>query len=118
MQSQAQTVDDYLETVPAARRAALEKLRTLCRSSLTGYHESMSYKMPSYAHNGEVEVAFASQKNYIALYVLNKDVVDKYRAELPDVGKGCIRYRTPEKLDFSVVEKLLKDTVATLEKPC
>lgn len=118
MQSQAQTVNDYLETVPGERKAALEKLRACCQSILTSYNESISYKMPTYTRDGEMAIAFASQKNYIALYVMKKDVVDKYRAELPSVGKGCIRYSKPEKMDFDVIEKLLKDTVASSTSPC
>ncbi len=119
MQSQAPTpVDDYMGTVPEERRAALAKLRAYCHNILTGYDESMNYDMPTYAKGGETAIAFASRKNYIALYVMKQDVVDKYRAELPSVGKGCIRYSKPEKMDFDVVEKLLRDTVASSASPC
>ena len=78
----------------------------------------MLYRMPTYARNGAAEIAFASQKHYIALYVMKKDVVDRHRAELPDCGKGCIRYRKPEQIDFGVVESLLRDTVASSADAC
>jgi hypothetical protein len=43
MQSAAKTVTAYLDEVPADRKAALAKLRDLCRRLLKGYEESMQY---------------------------------------------------------------------------
>lgn len=116
MQSTANDVTVYLDQVPDERRACLAALRTLCLDTLAGYHENMSFGMPSYQRNGTVEVAFASQKNYISLYMLKSAVVAAHREELAGlkVGKGCIRYTKPEKLDFALIEKLL---VATRESP-
>ena len=64
----------------------------------------MEYCMPAYKRNGVLEVAFASQKQYISLYEMNEDVVDEYHAALADldIGKGCIRFRCPEKIDFGL----------------
>ncbi|MGA7730041.1 MAG: DUF1801 domain-containing protein [Chloroflexia bacterium] len=118
MQSTAATVDAYLETVPPERLAALTKLQRLCLTTLEGYEESMGYGMPSYSKDGVVEVSFNSQKNYISFYVLKKDVVHRYRDRLKDVGKGCIRYRRPEQIDFEIVEKLLEGTVASSAEIC
>jgi uncharacterized protein YdhG (YjbR/CyaY superfamily) len=114
MQSSAPTVDAYLDEVPAERRAALAELRRLCLAHLQGFEEDMLYGMPGYSRNGVVEVGFASQKNNIALYILRKDVLDVHRAGFPPsvVGKGCIRYRNPEKIDFGMVEAML---IATRE---
>jgi uncharacterized protein YdhG (YjbR/CyaY superfamily) len=120
MQSTATNVAAYLDEVPDSRREALTALRDLCVKCLVGYQESMDYGMPSYKKNGTVEVGFASQKNYISLYVLKKNVVDAHRAALAgaSVGKGCIRYSSPEKLDFKVIEKLLRATCRSNEAVC
>ncbi len=110
MQSKANTVDQYLKEVPENRQAVLSQLRKLCLDILVGYEESMAYGMPSYKKPGaEIEVAFASQKNYISFYILKEEVLQKYRADLAhlNLGKGCIRYRKPEQIDFAMVEKLL-----------
>src|SRR5918994_1505877 len=70
MKSKATTVEEYLADVPEERRRVLETLRTLCLEELAGCEEGMQYGMPSYSRDGSaVEVAFASQKNYISLYV-------------------------------------------------
>jgi len=113
MQSQATNVDEYLKEVPTERLAALKQMREKCLATLDGYVESMTYGMPSYANDGTVEVAFASQKNYISFYVLKEEVFNRHRPSLKglSLGKGCIRYSKPEQIDFAIVEKLLADSV-------
>ena len=120
MQSTAPTVDAYLEQVPAERRAALLKLRELCRNTLRGYDETMEYGMPGYKKAGTVEVGFASQKNYISLYILKQDALTPSLPLLAglNVGKGCIRYSKPEKIDFTVVENLLLATLQSTGPIC
>jgi Domain of unknown function (DU1801). len=48
---------------------------------LTDFEETMEYGEPSYKRNGEVEVGFASQKNFIGLYTLRvrTDVMNAHR---------------------------------------
>ncbi|MFZ2488354.1 MAG: DUF1801 domain-containing protein [Anaerolineae bacterium] len=122
MQSSAKTVSEYLEEVPSERQAALIQLRDLCRASLPEFQEAMMYGMPVYVRNGEVEVGFASQKNFIALYILKTDVMNSHRDLLNvrgvSLGKGCIRYSKPERIDFNVVEMLLKATTASAGAIC
>jgi uncharacterized protein YdhG (YjbR/CyaY superfamily) len=80
----------------------------------------MEYGMPSYSRNGIVEVAFASQKNNIALYVLKQDVLDDYRDHFPKsaIGKGCIRYHNPDKIKFDMVEEMLVKTRESTGEVC
>jgi len=114
MQSKAESVDAYLVEVPAERKETLTKLRELCRTTLNGFDESMEYGMPSYSRNGEVEVAFASQKNYISLYILKQEVMEAHKKQVAgkgiSFGKGCIRYSKPEKIEFKIVEEMLVAT--------
>jgi uncharacterized protein YdhG (YjbR/CyaY superfamily) len=112
MRSSATSVTDYLKTVPAERKVVLVKLRKFCVEHLKGFEETMEYEMPSYKRNDVVEVGFNSQKNFIALYILRKDVLDKYRNEMKglSISKGCIRYSKSEKLNFEIIEKLLTAT--------
>lgn len=120
MQSQTTDVDAYIAEAPAPRRQALVALRDLCRQLLTGFEESMAYGMPGYARDGVVEVGFASQKNYISLYILRQDALETQRPFLTglSVGKGCIRYSRPDKIDFAVVEKLLVATRDSTGEVC
>lgn len=119
MTSKATDVVSYIEEVPAERRAAIEKLRGLCLEHLPGYEECMEYGMPGYQRNGSLELSFASQKQYIALY-MKPAVVDEFRGALgvASIGKSCIRFSKPEQIDFAVIARLLRRTEATPACSC
>lgn len=74
----------------------------------------MEYGGPVYQAPGaaEPEVGFASQKHFIGLYILKQSALEAHRAELAglSVGKGVIRYRRPEQIDWAVVKKLFVST--------
>jgi uncharacterized protein YdhG (YjbR/CyaY superfamily) len=82
----------------------------------------MDYSGPSYKRNGEVEVGFASQKHFIGLYILRTDVMNAHKDQLKgngiSVGKGAIRYSKPERIDFRVVESMLRGTVESSGPVC
>jgi uncharacterized protein YdhG (YjbR/CyaY superfamily) len=122
MQSPARTVSAYLKEVPVERKAALKKLRELCRAILTDFEETMEYGRPSYKRNGEVEVGFASQKHFIGLCILRTDVMNAHRHLLEGkgirYGKGVIRYSKPEQIDFNVVESMLRGTLESTGTIC
>lgn len=114
MRSTAKDVTAYIQESPADRQETLSRLRNLCCAILTEFGESMRYSMPSYSRSGEVEVAFASQKNFIGLYIARTDVMNAHKHLLSgrgvSFGKGAIRYSKPERIDFDVVEKVLRAT--------
>ena len=101
MHSDADDVDTYLAVAPEGSRAALTELRNACRTLLAGFDESIRYGMPAYSRDGVAEIAWASQKRYISLYVMRTDVLNAHRSQLADldVGKGCIRYRSPAAIE-------------------
>jgi uncharacterized protein YdhG (YjbR/CyaY superfamily) len=120
MISHAPDVQTYIAEVPAERRPVIEKLRSLCRNTLKGYEECIEYGMPCYKKDGVLEVSFANQKHYIALYVLKKDVVDEFRSSLPNtsIGKGCIRFNKPDAIDLDIVRQLLCRSVESRGALC
>jgi uncharacterized protein YdhG (YjbR/CyaY superfamily) len=110
MKSAAASVEAYVAEVPAARRAAIEKLRKLCKKNLVGYEECIDYGMPCYKRAGVMGFAFASQKQYISLYGCGKPAVKDLRDKLSasSKSKGCIRFTDPEKIDFDLIDELLR----------
>ncbi|MFD3788656.1 iron chaperone [Streptomyces cyaneofuscatus] len=120
VQSSAEDVDQYLAELPEARRGALTELRALCRAELTGFREVMAYGMPVYERDGTGEVAFASQKQYVSVYLLRTDVREAFADRLADhdMGKGCLRFRTPERIDFTLARDLLRATAAPPGPAC
>jgi uncharacterized protein YdhG (YjbR/CyaY superfamily) len=120
MQSKAANVDEYLKEVPPERLKALTQLRELFLKELKGYKESMRYGGPCYEKNNIAEAGFASQKHFIGVYILKQDVMEKYKGELKgiSIGKGCIRFTNPEKIDFAVVKKMLAGTYQSKNPIC
>ncbi len=110
VQSKASSVGAYLKEADDSRRPALTRLRRLIREMLPDCDEVMDYGMPTYRRGAAMVTAFASQKNYIAFYA-GATAIARHKMALGgiDCGKGCIRYKTPEKIDFDVVRSLLED---------
>ena len=118
MKSEAKDVATYLAGVPAERREAMTRLRSLYALAFKGYEETIDYGVPCYKRDGKMVAGFASQKQYIALYGMEK-VIERYRKELTGcgIGKGCIRFRNAKGLDFDLIQKMLKDKVKARELP-
>lgn len=58
MAAKPETIDAYLATVSADRRAALEKLRKTILSVLPDAEECISYSMPAFRYAGHVVAGF------------------------------------------------------------
>ncbi|MCH1569899.1 MAG: DUF1801 domain-containing protein [Longimicrobiales bacterium] len=125
MQSDAKTVQEYLDSLPEDRRAAIETVRqTILERLPDGYDEVMNWGMITYqvplatypeTYNGEplMYAALASQKNHMAVY-LSAVYADQgareafehaYRAtgKRFDAGKSCVRFRTLDDLPVDVI---------------
>ena len=132
MQSKAATADQYLAELPGERQKAMSELRKVIRKNLPkGFHEGMGYGMLGYCvphslypkgyHCNPAQplpfMGVASQKNFIAIYHMGiyanpsllKWFTDEYaKAGIgkPDMGKGCIRFKKPEKIPFKLIGEL------------
>ena len=133
-QSQAQTVDQYLEELPAERREAISTVRGVILGHLPeGYQETMQFGMISYVvplsrfpetYNRQAlgYVALASQKSYMSLYLMSlygdglaeRWFIDRYRAtgKKLDMGKSCVRFKGLEDLPLDLIgEAVARTTV-------
>lgn len=113
MKSTATTVPEYLAELPADRQTALTKVRSLIKKSVPAAKESMQHGMAAYELNGLL-CAVASQKNHMALYVGEADVVDAHRNALGKLnsGKGCIRFGKLDELPLDAISQILKEAAA------
>jgi len=120
VKSTTTSVADYIAEQPAEWQPTLKKLRAACRRALKGYTEGMAHGMPSYSRGGDIEVAFAKQAQYLSLYILKTPVFDAHRKDLVglSLGKGCIRYRRPDQIDWRTVASLLSETNASGDEVC
>ena len=85
----------------------MSELRALIHRVAPKTVEAMKYGLPSF---GEL-CALASQKNYMALYVCESDIVKAHLGQLGKVscGKGCIRFKRMADLNISAIENLLRE---------
>jgi hypothetical protein len=108
MQSTARTVAEYLREVPEPRRMVMSALCALCRKHLAGYEEGMEYGMPYYKRGGAA-VGIASQKNYISIYGLRKQVAESgVKLAGAKAGKSCLNFTKPESIDLEQIGMLLR----------
>ncbi len=143
MRSDAETVDEYLASLPDDRRAALEAVREVILANLPeGYEESMNWGMISYevplerypdTYNGQPlgYAALASQKNHLAVYLnapyLSHEATDRFQEEYRatgkklDMGKSCVRFKNLEDLPLDVIGRSIAsypvdDFIQTMEQ--
>lgn len=139
MPSQAKTVSEYISQLPAERRTAINKLRSVIKKSLPqGFKEEMNYGMIGYVvphsiypagyHcNTELPLPFmniASQKNFIAVYHMgiyaDPKLLTWFKGEFaktglgkPDMGKSCLRFKKPDQIPFDLIGKLSSKMTAS-----
>jgi hypothetical protein len=135
MQSKARTVFGYLKELPETRKREIQAVRKVVKENLPkGLVETMQYGMICYVvplslypkgYGGNKEVplpalGLASQKNYMALYMMNLygdpktdkwfRVAYKKSGKKLDMGKGCVRFKTLDDLPLDVIGKAVKAT--------
>ena len=132
MRSDAKTVDDYLASLPAERRAAIAAVRAAVKKRMPkGYVEGMNWGMIVYeipldvypdTYNGQplAVVAIASQKRYCSLYLTGVYQDRKLMSALKktfadadkklDMGKCCIRFQKADELPLEEIGRFVAAT--------
>jgi uncharacterized protein YdhG (YjbR/CyaY superfamily) len=127
--SSAQTVEDYLASLPAERRDVVAAMRSLIQSHLpAGYVETMNWGMISYEipladypqtyNNRPLNyIALAAQKNHFALYLsavygdahLEQRLRSAFLAagKKLDMGKSCVRFKRSEDLPLDALGEII-----------
>ena len=115
MPSKAKSVTEYMREIPLERLDTLTELREICLQNLRGFKESMEFGMPSYSRDGQIEVAWTSQKEHLTVYIYNEQVFKKLKQQLKgyETGKNWIRLKKIGSLDFQMISQLLTEVVNT-----
>jgi len=108
-----ETIDEYLATLDADKRAALERLRRAIRAAAPKAEECISYQVPAFKVGGRMLVAFGAAANHCAFYP-GAFPVEAFHDELEayDTSKGTIRFRPDKPLPVALVRKLVKARLA------
>ena len=134
MTSTAASPQEYIDSLPADRKAPIEQLRQVISQNLPkGFQEGIGYGMLCYAiphsrypagyHCDPKQplpfVSLASQKNFIALYHMGiyampqllqwfEDEYPKHSKSKLDMGKSCIRFKKPEQIPYALIGQLMQ----------
>jgi len=102
-------MDDYLADLPADRKAALERVRTVVAGLVPDAEEGRSYGVPAFIYAGRPLLGFSAAKRHLSIFPFSPAAIEavKDRLEGFDVAKGTIRF-TPE---HPVPDDVLADLV-------
>ena len=109
------TVDEYLATLAADRRAAMEQLRRTINAAAPEATESIAYQMPALrSHGGQFLVSYAAYKNHYSLFPASEAVVEGLGDELAPylAGKGTIHFPAHAPIPKALVTRIVKIRVA------
>jgi uncharacterized protein YdhG (YjbR/CyaY superfamily) len=134
MKIEANSPDEYINTLPDDRKQVMNKLRETILDNLPeGFEEALSYGMIGYVvplsiypngyHcNSKLPLPFmsiASQKNFIAVYhmglYINQKLMNWFVQEYPkhsstklDMGKSCVRFKKMDQIPLDLIAELSK----------
>ncbi|MCH8271779.1 MAG: DUF1801 domain-containing protein [Candidatus Marinimicrobia bacterium] len=125
VKSKATTVEEYISELPSDRTSDIKAVRQVILDNLPkGYVETMQYGMITYVvpferypntYNGLPlgYISLASQKNYMALYLMNvygnKEIESNFKnryiasGKNLDMGKSCVRFKKLEDLPIDLI---------------
>lgn len=132
VKSKATTVKEYISELPEERINDIKAVRNLIIENLPkGYVETMQYGMITYVipidrypntYNGLPlgYISLASQKNYMALYLMNvysnKEIESNFKnryiasGKKLDMGKSCVRFKKLEDLPLDLIGETIAMT--------
>ena len=132
VKSKATTVKDYISELPEERTSDIKAVRNLIIENLPkGYVETMQYGMITYVipfdrypktYNGLPlgYISLASQKNYMALYLMNvysnKEIESNFKnryiasGKKLDMGKSCVRFKKLKDLPLDLIGETITMT--------
>ena len=104
------SVEEYLEGLPDAPRAALEKLRKTIKAAAPLATETISYQMPTFKLDGRFLVSYAAFKNHCSLFPWTETMVEEFGVELEPYlsGKGTLRFTADAPMPAALVRKIVE----------
>jgi uncharacterized protein YdhG (YjbR/CyaY superfamily) len=102
-------MDDYLNGLPSAQKAALARVRAVVEDVAPEAEEGVSYGMPAFLYAGRPLVGFRAAKRHLSVFPFSPAAIEAVNDRLAgfDVSKGTIRFSP----DNPVPDDVLADVV-------
>lgn len=107
MAEKAKTIDEYLCALDPARRAELERIRSLVRELVPDTEEKISYGMPTLKYKNRALVYFTASKKHMSFYP-SSWAIDELKDQLKD------HKTTEHAIQFTLATPLSDDLIRDL----
>ena len=110
-------IDEYLRTVPADRRGALEDLRAKIRSVVPDAEECISYGMPAFRTPGGVVAGFQATKDGGSYYPFSGTTLATVSSAIRAYShtKSALHFSSDQPLPLTLVRKVIKARMAEMD---
>lgn len=113
------TIEEFLDGVTGARRAALDGLRRTIRSAAPEAEECISYGIAAFRLDGVVIAGFAPTRKGCSYFPFSGSTLGRLAKELRayDQTKSALHFDPEQGLPAALVRKLLRARIAETKKP-
>jgi uncharacterized protein YdhG (YjbR/CyaY superfamily) len=107
-ESNAKTVDSYIESFTEDVQDNLKKIRQTIKKAAPKAEEVISYQMPAYKYHGFL-VYFAAFKDHYSLFIPPNGVYEAFEDELKPykIHKATWQIPINESIPFGLIEKVV-----------
>jgi uncharacterized protein YdhG (YjbR/CyaY superfamily) len=104
------TIAEYLDTLTADQRIALDALMTAIRAAVPDAEEVISYDMPAFKVDGRLLVSCAAFKAHCSLFPASALVCERLGDEVAPyvVGRGTFRFRAGLPIPSDLVTRIVQ----------
>jgi uncharacterized protein YdhG (YjbR/CyaY superfamily) len=108
------TVDEYIASAPADKRAALKALRRAIRAAAPAATEYIGYGIAGYKHRGKSLIYFAHAKHHVALH---GGALVKFTKDVKgyETTKGSVHFDPAKPIPAQLVARIVKDRAAEID---
>jgi uncharacterized protein YdhG (YjbR/CyaY superfamily) len=108
MNTQLQTIDEYIAGFPLEVQAVLEQIRSTVRAAAPDATETIKYAMPTFVQFGNL-VHFAAFKNHIGFYPAPSGI-EMFKDDLAVYGqsKGTIRFPFGTPVPLELIARIVE----------
>jgi uncharacterized protein YdhG (YjbR/CyaY superfamily) len=103
-------MDDYLNGLPPAQKAALARVRAVVEDVAPEAEEGESYGIPAFLYDGRPLVGFRAAKKHLSVFPFSPAAIEAVRDRLVgfDVSKGTIRFSPDSPLPDDVLSDVVR----------
>jgi uncharacterized protein YdhG (YjbR/CyaY superfamily) len=103
-------MDDYLDGLPPAQKAALARVRVVVEEVAPEAEEGESYGIPAFLYAGRPLVGFRAAKKHLSVFPFSPAAIEAVGDRLAgfDVSKGTIRFSPDNPLPDDVIADVVR----------